>query len=152
MSEEYWDGETLVYRVKIENGGGGGGAIRVEIVPGVGNEAEFLYGTIENGDTSSRTGSATFQDPSGNGLGNLQSASIGAGGGTNVPTSSNQMITSGARLIVSGEAKLILQVAGVAAGQDALFGFALRVRGGVPTITEVGNSTPTITIETEEVE
>ena len=60
-------------------------------------------------------------------------------------------VTGGARMIVSGEMELHLQLEAVAAAQDGDFAFTAEIRGGFPTVTEVGNSTPTITINTEKV-
>jgi len=155
MSEDYWDGATWIYRAQITNGAGGSGTIEFQIVPGVGNEFELLYATLTNGDTSSRTPLVAILEPSGQVLTDLWGTSISAGSRVGFPVtdevSDSAVLNAGAHIIVSGDCQLLFRLSSVAASQDFIMGIAGRIRGGLPTVTEVGNSTPTITISTERV-
>ena len=155
MSEEYWEGGTWVYQSNIVNGAGGGGTVSAEVVPGGGNELEILYGRLTNGDSSYRTATIRIEDDADNFLATVATHSLSAGHALTWPVTdehnTNNMYSGATRLILSGDMVLHMELASVAASQDGFFGLTCRVRGGVPTVTEVGNSTPTITVNTERV-
>lgn len=157
MSKEYWSGGTWIYHVQITNGAGGSGTVSVTVVPGDGNEFDVLYGGIINGDSTNRTLRAEILDESGgNTLGRLARLSAGAGTALSFPATDEQANDNssgaGARYTVSGSMAFLMTGAAIAASQDLTFGVACRIRGGIPTATEVGQSTPTITVNTEVVE
>ena len=158
MSEDYWDGATFEYQAQITNGAGGSGDITVEITPGAGNEFEFLYGAISNGDTVTRTLFMQIRDSNDNVITTDTIDDINAGGRLALPGvaasshSADRPAASGThRRIVSGTMDILLTASAIAASQDATFTFTLRIRGPVPTITEAGQASPTITINTEQV-
>ena len=153
MSDEYWDGATWVYDVLIQNGAGGSGTQSAQISPGAGNELEVLYGQSENLDTSARVHNVRIRDDAGNFLIHLESDTVAAGLPIGIPKSVVPGDVEGTphRMMVSGDMDVFFESLLVAASQDSHFSLVARVRGGVPTVTEVGQSTPTITINTERV-
>lgn len=148
MSKEFYSGATWIYETDITNGSGSGGTIATEIVPGVGNEFEVLYGVIENDDGSTRTGFVTIEDDEDNIISRLFAATVGAAAIQAIPTLPTGALS---RPIISGTQVLRMELQAVGSVQDAKFGLGLRIRGGVPTATESGQDTPTIVINKEQV-
>lgn len=151
MSEEYWEGALFIYQSDIVNGAGGGGNISVVISPGVGNEMEVLMAEILNGDSSSRVLAGRTRNEDADKLRSIFSVNTAAGGNQAWPHGRTDQIGGPGKLILSGDMDLFLLAESVAASQNASFSMEARLRGGVPTITESGNSTPTITINSERV-
>lgn len=152
--DEYWSGGTFVYHGTIENGGGGGGSVNWKLSPGVGNELELLYGLITNGDTVSRSTQGRLRNDGGDTLVDiLENSSQSAATSRSIIDALGAVarVGDGRRLIVSGDMDIFLNASSLAAGQDATIALVCRFRGGVPTVTEVGNSTPVITVNTEKV-
>lgn len=155
-TEEYWEGRLFLYHGEITNGAGGGGNISWVIIPGRGNELELLYGHLQNGDTAGRTGSINIEtDTSGELVTRpLTSSSFAAGARRFFPVaepSADNTTAGPARWIISGIQRISVTMGAVAASENAVFSFAARLRGGMPGITEAGNSTPTIAINVEQV-
>ncbi len=157
--QQYWDGGTLVYQADSTNGAGGGGTISYEVVPGVGNELEILYGHIFNGDTVARGTSINISSGT-NFLTSLLDDSpglaLGAGTDQSYPHSDDGAATGGStvggvRFFLAGTMDVTGQLLAVGASDDARFALVARLRGGIPTITEVAQSTPTININVEQV-
>lgn len=148
-------GATWVYHAQITNGAGGSGTCSVSIVPGGGNELEIMYGLVTNGDTTTRTGRVLLRDDGGRIISEILRFAIPGGQTVNFPVtdeiSGNGASSGFVRLIVTGTMDVFMSVDAVAASQDATFAIACRIRGGLPTVTEVGQSTPTITINTERI-
>lgn len=159
MTDGYWDGALWVYQADITNGAGGGGDLTWTVVPGVGNEMEILYGDIFNGDTAGRVVRINIDDGTNHLaslLDDLTGFSLNAGvhhafpiGDVVAATGGN--VSDGARILIAGTMRLVATVESVAASQDGAFALVARIRGGVPVVTEAGNSTPTININTEQV-
>ncbi len=155
MGEDYWDGGTWVYQASITNGAGGAGVQSYTVVPGRGNEMEVLYGEFFNGDTVGVVLTVSVDDGA-NELAELMSVTADAASRHSFPHSDVSGVagthtSAGARIIVAGTMRLIALSASVAASQDTNLGLACRIRGSEPVVTEVGASTPTITINTEQV-
>lgn len=155
--EGYWEGGTWVYQAQITNGAGGGGAVSIVVTPGAGNEMEILYGSLTNGDGTGRSAVIKIRDDGDNDLAHLINVgySLGAASTICIPlfdqATDGAHAGSGTRLILSGGMDLIMQLSSVAASQDGVFSLVARIRGDIPTVTETGQSTPTITINTEKV-
>ena len=153
MSEDYWDGAVWVYSSTIANDSDGSGALTWNVVPGAGNEMELLYGTLNNLDTSSRSGNIHIQTPATAFILQVlipRGFSIGASDWVSFP-SIDEVATDGAgnpgRMIISGTMALAAELLSVAASQDGVLTLAARIRGGVPTVTNSGQGTsPTITV------
>ncbi len=154
MTGEYWDGALWVYHADITNGGGGAGDHVYTIVPGAGNELELLYGRVINQDTTARTVTIVIDDGS-NDLVRIMTLALSGGAAAGFPTAEVQATTGNStslvRYIISGTMRLVVAIAAVALSQDTVLGLVCRIRGGLPTVTEVGASTPTININTEQV-
>ncbi len=150
MSEEYWDGATWHYHCNIANGVGSGGTIQWDVEVPVGDEMELLYGMLTNGDTSTRTGRVYIVEATDNIMVYFQNGSLTAGLTRPFPAIVTDLAV-GARYILSGGMKLIAHVVAVASTENATLAVACRIRGGVPTVSESGQDTPTITINTEAV-
>lgn len=151
---ELMPGADWTYHAQITNGAGGAGTVSAEVVAGAGSEFRFLYGMIENGDSTSRVARASIEDDGNNRQTVIASETLGAGGIMMVPTNDEdptQDLAGGTPEVISGTMVLRFEVESTAASQDATFGITCRIRGAVPVATEVGNSTPTITINTERV-
>ena len=155
MNKNYWEGRTWVYQSDITNGAGGGGNASVTVVPGAGNELEILYGSIFNGDTTSRGCRGYITDDDSNILTYILNGTIGAGDYLMFPNTldlaDNVANTMTTRHILSGTMELVLVVLSLGAADDAAFGLVCRLRGGMPTVTEAGAATPTININKEQV-
>lgn len=141
-----------VYQSDITNGAGGGGNVSVTAVPGAGNEMEILMAEILNGDTTTRTLAGRTRDDAANQLRGLFSVATATGGRQAWPHGRTDQIGGPGRVILAGDMDLFLISESVAASENASFSIVARIRGGgLPTVTEVGNATPTITINTEKV-
>lgn len=154
MTQYTWPaGGTLQYHSSITNGAGGGGNISVQVQPGQGNECLLLYGQVTNGDTSARNVSVSIRDDGDDSedIFIVPAESVAAAGTMGFPHDIDNA-ASGGIFLFSGRQQLILTVESVAAAQDAKFTLAIRCLHGVPTITENGNSTPTISITIEEIQ
>ncbi len=153
MSKEYWGGGLWVYQASIVNGAGGAGVHSYTFTFGVGGEAEILYGEFFNGDTVGVALTVSIDDGT-NELAELMSVTADAASRHSFPHSDVSGVagthtSAGARLLLGGGMRLIGLSGSVAASQDTNFALVCRIRGGVPTVVEVGASTPTITINTE---
>ena len=150
--DSYWNGRTWVYQADITNGGGGAGNHSYTVTVASGNELEVLYGELFNGDTSNRTGEVIIDDGT-NQLSRFLSGTINAAARWPFPIADGQaaagMSLGGGRVIISGTMRLVATVASVAASENTAFAVVCRIRGGIPTVVEVGASTPTININTE---
>lgn len=153
--EDYWEGGTLEYHSTIDNGGGGGGTVAVEITPGAGNEFEVIGVRVVNTGVGAESVLIRVStDSSAEVLMELVSGSTAAASFRQWPHGTviaDDNAMAGGRLIVSGEMILRMAVAAADAGQGGEFALIARLRGGMPTITEAGNSTPTITINKEQI-
>lgn len=158
MSKDYWDGALWVYQATITNGGGGGGTNSYLIVPGAGNEMELLYARLFNGDTANRSANAVIEtNTAGEVLTRLIgiNTTIAAGADRMWPYAStpadNAPMSGGSRVFIAGTMRLYFEVLSVGASDDTALGLVCRIRGGVPTVTETGASTPTIVTNVERV-
>ena len=147
-------GRLFVYQADVTNGAGGAGNQSYTFTPGDGNELEILYGELLNGDTSTRVATLEIDDGT-NHLAYLGNESVTAGSRMAFPTAdppgNDSTVSAGAPLLLSGTMRLIVLLASVAASQNSALGLVIRLRGGVPTITEAGASTPTINVNVERV-
>lgn len=155
-TEEYWEGRLFVYHATVTNGAGGDGDISFLTVPGQGNELEILYGHLHNGDTVGRTGTIDVETDTGGQLVArlMPSVAFAAAARRFFPSSElsgDNLAATAKRWIISGTQRMNATIAAVGASDDVTFAFAARLRGGMPTITEAGASTPTITINEERV-
>lgn len=158
MSLEYFSGQTFVYRSTVINGAGGGGDTSVAIDPDRGNEFALIQGSISHDDATASTINALVRDEDDNtqigmidALAAVTQNSVNyfpSGIGTIPATGGNQ---SGIPhpLLVSGDMDIFTNAVAIDLSEGSTHTFVLRLRGRVPIITEVGNSTPTITITTE---
>ncbi len=157
MSEDYWDGALFVYHADITHGAGSG-TTSYTIVPGEGNELEILYGHIFNGDTVARTASLLISSGAYliTSLLDRVGLALDAGAGQSYPHSDEGSATGGStvggvRLFLAGTMDFEGAVLAVGNTDDTRFAMAARLRGGMPTITEAGVSTPVININVEQV-
>ncbi len=156
MSEDYWDGALWVYHGDITNGGAGAGQQIYVVQPGVGNELEVLYGELFMGDTVSRAITVTIEDALGQELTRLLSLTANAASfhcfpAADPPTVGDTQASAGTRFIVAGAMEFRGLATPVAVSQDTAFAVACRIRGGIPSVTEIGQDTPTVNINREEV-
>ncbi len=147
-------GATWIYRATIENGAGGGGTVQVIIDPPATSKIELWALRITNQDTVTRAVSAAVRDEGNGVLYSLLGGSTAAANFRQWPGNSD--IGDGnfvvqAPVTISGAMDLQLNVAAVAASQDGRFTVQCRIFGALPTATETGNSTPTITVATEQI-
>lgn len=132
----YWDGATWVYRATITNDGSNSGNHIYNISPGEGNEMEFLYGTVLNGDTATRTIHIEIDDGSDDQVMVNYTISTAAGIRAHVfPTVANENRPNMTRYILSGPMRLRLSVLALATSENSEIGIACRIRGNVPTVT-----------------
>lgn len=158
VSKKFWSGALWVYSADIENGAGGGGNIFITLTPGAGNELELLYGMLSNQDTAGRAGEMELRDADDNLLAHLfeEGATITNGNEVSIPgideitASDNAALPN--RIFLAGDMDFLMNLVSVAASENVVFGLCCRIRGGLPTVVESGNSTPTITINMEQVE
>ncbi len=147
-------GATWIYHAQITNGAGGGGTVAVIISPPTVSKIELWAVRITNGDTSARSLVGAVRDPSGNVLytflsGSTAAASFRQWPGNNDIGDGNLVVQ--APITISGAMDIQLNVAAVASSQDATFGVQCRLFGTLPVVVEAGNSTPTITVNTEQI-
>lgn len=142
---EYWDGALWIYHATITNDGSNSGIHEYDLVPGVGNELEVLYGRLNNGDASNRVVHGYVKDADG---GNILASVIGDDSGTNLnaaralsfpfaqaeDSSNGQAFAAGVRFFLAGAMSLNLTLAAIAVSQDTSLGLVCRIRGGVPTV------------------
>jgi len=152
--EGYWDGALFVYQADITNGAGSG-VHSYTVSVSEGSEYELLYGEFFNGDTVGVVLTVAIDDGA-NELSELMSVTADAASRHSFPHSdvaaaAGTHLSSGARILLAGGMRLIASSASVAASQDTAFGLVCRIRGDVPTVVEVGASTPTINVNTEAV-
>lgn len=159
VDEGYWTGATWVYQSDIANGAGGAGVQSVTVVPGAGNELEFLYGSIVNAAGANEEFEAKITDDDDNFIVTIAKDKVvadtnamnypAAPGGGN--SGDDPFGSAAGRYIVSGTMKLVFITTSISASQNCQFAMTCRVRGGAPTATESGASTPVITINKEQV-
>ncbi len=155
MSEEYWDGALWVYQADITSDAMDAGDHIYTVVPGAGNELEVLYGSLFNGDTSSRAANIQANDGT-NLIKHLGNESLGAGTFLPIfsvgPSNTADTILAMGRLILAGTLQLVAQVSAVAVNQDTAFALVCRIRGAIPTVTEAMSAgTPVVSINREQV-
>lgn len=144
-----WDGATWVYNADITNDGANSGTHTYTVVPGAGNEAMLMYGTLTNLDTAGRTGFVEITDGT-NLLGRLiPSSTFDANTIHGFPTSSTlaaagQGVDPAHPLFLSGTMELVGEIAAIAVSQDTEFAIVMRIRGLAPTVTL---SSPTSAVE-----
>ncbi len=159
MSEDYWEGALYIYDADITNGAGGAGANSYNLTPGVGNEMEILSIRFLNGDVAGRVLTVEIRDDDNNVIIEIfPGVSLGAGATIMFPhISSDANIAARSawpnktRAFLAGEMNVNLSLAAVAASQNTECSIVGRIRGGIPTATEVGASTPTINVNKEQV-
>ncbi len=151
--EAYWAGSLWAYQADVTNGAGGAGVQSYTLSVAVGDELEVLYGEFFNGDTLGVVIGVTIDDGT-NEFAELLSVTADAASRHSFPHSdvaavSGTHLSSGSRIMLGGGMRLVALTASVAASQDSAFALVCRIRGGVPTVVEVGASTPTININQE---
>lgn len=147
---DYWAGSTWLYRTTVLNGAGAA-ELRATVVPGDDNEFEVLYASIVNLDTVTRTCTVRIDDPDGNFICALATASIAPASALSAPVVGGGAATDntgGRRHIVSGTMSLLFRVISAAGSQDAVFAVACRVRGTIPTVTSTFSEGGSETIST----
>ncbi len=157
MSKDYYSGATHVYRATVINGAGGGDT-SITLLPRAGNEYALVQGSVSHDDATASTINALVRDEDGNtqigmidALAAVTQNSVNyfpSGIGTIPATGGNQ---SGVPhpVIVSGTMDIFVNAVAIDASEGTTHTMLGRARGGIPTITEAGNSTPVITITTE---
>ncbi len=141
-------GNVWVYHADIVNDNTNSGNHIYSVVPGDGNAMEILYGSLLNGDTSTRTGNVWIQDAAGgNQITRLLNETLGAGALRSFPTIGigDAVEAQGGRFFVYGNMALRGEVLAVATDQDSAFALAALVRGALPTVTL---TSPTSAVET----
>ena len=149
MSEDWPDGSEFVYQGDITNGAGGAGDQTDLLVPGVGNEIEIYSIVVLNGDGSARTVTVVVETDTAGEEVNRPVAAQSVNAGSREPVPNARLGHGQGRLILSGGMRLLITIAAVALSEDTAVGINGRIKGGVPTITESGASTPTINVNTE---
>lgn len=150
------DGKLWVYQADITNGAGGAGVQSYTVTIPVGSEVELLYGEIFNGDTVGVALTVDIEDDGANEIARLIDVTADAASRHSFPHSdvaaaAGTHLSSGARIIVGGGMTIIGLTASIAASQNSAFALVCRIFGDVPTVAEVGASTPTINVNTEKV-
>lgn len=161
MTDVWPDGATLVYQSTIINGAGGGGTVSVVLTPGDGNEFELYYGRISHNDATASDIDVHIRDAGDRVLASLYDVdAVTQNSVCQFPTAPAAAATAGnaadapaaTRFILSGDMDLYMAALLIDASEGSTNVIVGRIVGGMPTITETGNSTPTITINTELVE
>ncbi len=144
-----WEsGGLFVVQIEILNDGSTSGNHNVEIRPGAGQEFEFLYGRIFNGDVAARTAVATIRNEQAGTMAELQRSSIGAGDDAPIPSSNNTAsLVAGVHFDLGGDMGILYVLASVAVSQNSIHCFVLRLRGEAPTITITSPSGATETTD-----
>lgn len=158
MTEQYWDGELFAYQATIINGAGGGGNISTTLVPGDGQEFELYWGTVSHNDATASDIDVQIRDDSANVLVNLydvdavtQNSLCQFPAEAGAPSTSGNTSPQPTRFVISGTMDLFITALAIDLSEGTTTSIVGRVRGNPPTITEAGNSTPAITINTERV-
>lgn len=159
MTQHVWPaGDLFVYRATVINGGGGGGDCSVILVPGAGNEFELYYGTISHNDATASDVDVHLRDEDGNVQSFLYDVdAVVQNAVCQFPPAPGSAGTAGnaadapaaTRFLLAGTMDLYIAALAIDAAEGITVTIVGRVRGGMPTVTEAGNSTPTITITTE---
>lgn len=149
------DWATWVYAADVTNDGSNSGTHKYDTTPGAGNVMEILYGQLRNNDTSTRTGFARVQDPSGVlELGRL-AASLAITAASHMPFPvTDELVVGGSSLgrwIVSGTLILSTELLSVATSQDSAFHIACLISGGLPTVTITSPTGATETVNLNQV-
>lgn len=153
-------GALFVYRSTVINGAGGGGDCSVTLSPGEGNEFELYFGTISHNDATASNVDVHIRDEDNNVQAYLYDIdSVTQNSVCQFPTAPAAAATAGnagdspaaTRFIISGTMDLYMAAVAIDASEGTTNTICGRIFGGMPTVTESGNSTPTITITTERV-
>ncbi len=146
-------GATWIYHADITNGAGGAGAHIYTMTVAARSQIEVLYGSMFNGDTTDRNSTLEIEDGGGNRITRFFSRTHSAATFGVFPYAEDDFgsgVAAGGRYLLGGGMVLIWTLAAVALSQDSAFGLACQIRvGDVPTVVEVGASTPTININQE---
>lgn len=152
------DGALFIYQASVINGAGGGGDVAVQLVAGAGNEFELLYGTISHNDATASDVDVVIRDADDDLLLNLYDVdAVTQNSLCQFPTAGGAPSTAGnaapqhTRFFLAGDMELFVTALAIDASEGIAVSIVGRVYGGLPTITEAGNSTPTITINEERV-
>lgn len=152
------DGALFTYAVSITNGAGGAGTISVLFEPLAEARFEIVSIRLLNGEASSaRTARGSIRDADDLEIVRLFNIALNAGKVAQLPTPGSNVAAAGndstglanGDFEVAGEMDLFLQLQAVSVSENMDLMVVLRCAGIPPTITEVGNSTPTITITNE---
>ncbi len=158
LSETY-EGALFVYQSTIINGGGGGGTVSVVLTPGAGNEFELLWGRISHNDATASDIDVHIRDDGDRVLASLFDVdAVTQNSVCQFPTAPAAAATSGnvgdtpaaTRFLIAGGMDLYMAALLIDLSEGSTNVIVGRVFGAVPTIVETGNSTPAITINTEQ--
>ncbi len=149
----YWAGATWVYQVVAE---GSGVASHVYTVsPGVGNEFEILYGSVDNRAASARTSEVLIDDGANVLVPISTRENVNSGHFLGFPHSepaiTNAAAGAGVRWFLAGGMRLVATLVSMSAGDVSAFGLVCRLRGGLPDVTVSVGGTPTVTENRNEV-
>ncbi len=155
MPEDYWDGALWIYQGDVTNGAGGAGNQSYTLTIDTGNEAEILYGSVFQGDPTVRTASVGIFDGTFR-IGRLLSTSLNQNAVQGYPSAATSGANgnpsaAGPRYIIGGGMRILATIESVALSEDTAYSIAMRIRGGVPTVVEAGQATPTIDVNREQV-
>ncbi len=159
MTSGFPDGALFVYQSTIINGGGGGGTVSAVLTPGAGNEFELLWGRISHNDATASDIDVHIRDDGGRVLASLYDMdAVTQNSVCQFPTAPAAAATGGnagdtpaaTRLFISGTMDLYMAALLIDLSEGSTNVIVGRVYGGMPTIVETGNNTPTITINTEQ--
>lgn len=154
----YWGGVSWLFNGTIVNAAGASGTHTYRFNPGEDNEFEILYGTLRNGDTSSRSSFNSIQSllPVNRIVADLTPRSFAVAAAGFMPIMANDEVANNGghrmqRPIVSGSNMVLdIALASVAANQDTAVTVMLRVRGDAPTVTMTGGADAATDIEIAE--
>lgn len=153
-------GATWVFRVTITNDGANSGTHEVDITPGARNDMWLLYGSIRNGDASTRTAQIVIEDDSANILASLipgfaNGVALTANDSfpwpTNDETGASAANVIHQPLMLAGAMNLHNQLTSVAVSQDSSVSVVARIRGALPTITITSPTGATETVDTNRI-
>ncbi len=152
------DGALWIYQASVINGGGGGGDVSILLSPGTGNEFELFYGTVSHDDATPSDVDVVIRDADDDLLLNLYDVdAVTQNSLCQFPTAGGAPSTSGnaapqhTRFFLSGDMELFITALAIDLSEGITVSLVGRVYGGLPTVTEAGNSTPAITINEERV-
>ncbi len=156
MTDSQVQGALFVYQSTIINGAGGGGDCSVTLTPGQGNEFELYWGTISHDDATASDVDVQIRDDGARVLATLYDVdAVVQNALCQFPPAPGTSATSGndapaaTRFFISGTMDLFMAALAIDLSEGTTNVIVGRVYGSVPTITESGNSTPAITINTE---